>query len=55
MDFLDGRLGNKVEDVGARSAQADDRNALTADAVLNRPYCGPRLERVWYLEPGSAL
>ena len=36
MDFLHGRLGNKVQNVGTRSPQANDRNPLFADAVLNR-------------------
>ena len=50
MDFHHGRFGNKVQDVSARSAQANDRNPLTADAVLNRTYRCPCLESVGYLE-----
>ena len=29
------RLGDEVQQVGARSAQADDRDAVIADAILN--------------------
>ena len=50
MDFLHGRLANKVEDVSARSTQANDRNALTADSILNRADRRPCLESVGYLE-----
>ena len=35
MDFLHGRLGNEVEQVGASSAQADNREPLMTDAILN--------------------
>ena len=44
MDFLHGRFGNKVQDVSARSAQADG-NPLIADSVLNRAYRRSSLER----------
>ena len=51
MNFHHGRFGNKVQDVSARSAQADNRNPLTADSILNRSYRRPCLESVGYLEP----
>ena len=50
MDLRHGRFGNEVKKVGARSAQADNRNALTADANLNRRNGGPCLKRVGYVE-----
>ena len=36
--------------MGARSTQADNRNALTADTILNRRDGGPRFKRVGYVE-----
>ena len=50
IDFQHGRFGNKVQDVSARSAQANNRNPLTADSILNRTYRRPCLESVGYLE-----
>ena len=50
MDFHHGRFSNKVQDVGARSAQANDRNPLIADSILNRAYRRSCLESVGYLE-----
>ena len=49
MDFRHGRFGNEVKKVGTRSTQADNRNALAADAVLNRRDGGPCLKRVGYI------